>query len=138
MDAKKFVLAVIAYIIITFAVAASWHLVFFKGLYDQLAIFTRKEPLIPLGIVSIVMQALVLAYLYPAFYKSGSPAGEGLKFGLLIGVLMASIAVFAEAGKQNVSSLSTWLAFESVYYLLQFGLVGVVVGVIYGKGALRK
>ena len=138
MDAKKFVLAVIAYIIITFAIAASWHLVFFKDLYDQLAIFTRKEPLIPLGIVSIGMQALVLAYLYPVFYKGGNPAGEGLKFGLLIGVLMASIAVFAEAGKQNVSSLSTWLTFESAYYLLQFGLVGVVVGVIYGKGALRK
>lgn len=101
-------------------------------------LFTRKEPLIPLGIVSIVMQGLVLSYLYPAFYRGGSPLIQGLKFGLLIGVLMASIAVFAEAGKQNVSSLSTWLIFESAYYLLQFGLVGIVVGMIYGKGALRE
>jgi hypothetical protein len=84
------------------------------------------------------MQSLVLAYLYPAFYKEGgSPAGQGLKFGLLIGVLMASIAVFAEAGKQNVSSLTTWLIFESGYYLLQFGLVGIVIGAIYGRGASR-
>ena len=135
MDAKKFVLAVIAYIIVTFAVAASWHLFFFKDLYDQLAIFSRKEPLIPLGIVSIVLQALILAYLYPALYKGGSPAKEGLKFGLLIGALMASIAVFAEAGKQNVSSLSTWLVFETAYYLLQYSLLGVIIGLIYGKGA---
>jgi hypothetical protein len=133
MDAKKFVLAVIAYIVVTFAVAASWHLVFFKDLYDQLAIFTRKEPLIPLGIVSILMQALVLAYLYPLFYRDGSPVKEGLKFGLLIGVLMASIAVFAEAGKQNVSSLATWLVFESAYYVLQFGVLGVIIGLIYGR-----
>ena len=133
MDAKKFVFAAIAYIIVTFAVAASWHLVFFKDLYDQLAIFTRKEPLIPLGVVSIVLQALILAYLYPALYKGGSPAKEGLKFGLLIGALMASIAVFAEAGKQNVSSLSTWLVFETAYYLLQFGVLGVIIGLIYGK-----
>lgn len=137
MNAKKFVLAVIAYIIVTFAVAASWHLVFFKHLYDQFAIFTRTEPLIPLGIVSIVMQALILAYLYPVFYKGGSPAKEGLEFGVLIGALMASIAVFAEAGKQNVSSLTTWLAFETTYYLLQFGVLGVIMGLIYGRSIRR-
>jgi hypothetical protein len=133
MNTRKFILSAIAYIVVTFAMAASWHLVFFKDLYDQLAIFTRKEPLIPLGIVSIVAQALVLAYLYPLAYRGGSPAKEGLKFGLLIGVLMASIAVFAEAGKQNVSSLTTWLVFESSYYLLQFGALGVVIGLIYGR-----
>ncbi len=137
MDVKRFVLAVIAYIIVTFAVAASWHLVFFKDLYDQLAIFTRKEPLIPLGIVSIVTQALILAYLYPVIYKGGSPSREGLKFGLLIGALMASVAVFAEAGKQNVSSLTTWLVFETVYYLLQFGVLGVIIGLIYGRSIRR-
>ena len=137
MDVKRFVLAVIAYVIVTFAVAASWHLVFFKDLYDQLAIFTRKEPLIPLGIVSIVTQALILAYLYPVIYKGGSPSREGLKFGLLIGALMASVAVFAEAGKQNVSSLTTWLVFETVYYLLQFGVLGVIIGLIYGRSIRR-
>ena len=138
MNLQKFVLAFIAYVLVTFAVAASWHLFFFKELYDQLAIFTRQEPLIPLGIASIVMQGLVLSYLYPSFYRGGSPSLQGLKFGLLIGVLMASIAVFAEAGKQNVSSLSTWLAFESGYYLLQFGVVGLVIGMIYGRGTHRE
>ena len=138
MDQRKFFLAAIAYVIVTFAVAASWHLVFFKDLYDQLGIFTRKEPLIPLGITSIIMQGLVLSYLYPVFFKGGSPLMQGLKFGLLIGVLMASIAVFAEAGKQHVSSLTTWLAFESMYYLLQFGLVGVIIGLIYGKKVSQR
>lgn len=133
MNGKKYGLAVIAYIVVTFAVAATWHLVLFRDLYEELAIFTRKEPLIPLGIISIILQSLVLAYLYPAFYKSGSPVREGLKFGLLIGILMASIAVFAEAGKQNVSSLATWLVFESAYYLLQFGVLGAIIGLIYGR-----
>ena len=133
MYQRKFVLAVIAYIIVAFAVAASWHLVFFKDLYDQFGIYTRKEPLIPLGITSMVMQGLVLSYLYPNFFRGGSPLAQGLKFGLLIGVLMASIAVFAEASHQNVSSLMTWLTFESAYYFLQFGLVGMIIGMIYGK-----
>lgn len=51
-----------------------------------------------------------------------------------MGVLLASSAVFAEAGHQNVTSLPTWLTLESVYYLLQFAAVGAVMGLIYKKG----
>lgn len=137
MDIKKFTMLAVAYVVLTFIIAVGWHLLLFKDVYDQLGIFTRKEPIIPLGIASMLMQALVLAYLYPLFFKGGSPVKGGLKFGLLIGILMASIAVFAEAAKQQVSSLATWLIFESVYYLLQFGLVGLAIGLIYGRSANR-
>ena len=43
MDTKKYFLAALAYIVCTFLIAAPWHLVLFKPLYDELAIFTRKE-----------------------------------------------------------------------------------------------
>ena len=133
MDKKKFTYAAIAYIVLTFAIAASWHLVIFKDICDQLGIFTRKEPIIPLGIASMIMQAIVLSYLYPRYYRGGSILKEGLIFGALTGVLMASIAVFAEAGKQQVTSLPFWLVFESACYLLQFSISGVVIAKIYGK-----
>lgn len=133
MNTKKFIWAAATYAVLTFVIAATWHLVLFKGVYDQLGIFTRKEPLIPLGIASILMQAGVLSYLYPRFYRGGGPLREGLSFGLLTGVLMASIAVFAEAGKQQVNSVATWLVFESAYYLLQFMLSGIVIGMVYGR-----
>lgn len=133
MDKKKFTYAAIAYIVLTFAIAAGWHLVIFKDIYDQLGIFTRKEPVIPLGIASMIMQALVLSYLYPRYYRGGGILKAGLIFGALTGVLMASIAVFAEAGKQQVTSLPFWLLFESGYYLLQFSIAGVVIAKIYGK-----
>ena len=132
MNGKRFLLAATGYIVVTFIIAASWHLVLFREVYDQLAIFTRKEPLIPLGLISMVLQGLVVAYLYPLFRKDGRPIREGLKFGLLMGVFMGSSAVFAEAGKQEVTSLSTWLLLESIYYLLQFAVVGLVIGLVYG------
>lgn len=135
MDTKKYWLAVLVYVFCTFLIAAPWHLVIFKSVYDELAIFTRKEPLIPLGLASMLIQGLVLSYLYPLFAGENRSITTGLKFGLLIGLLMASIAVFAEAGKQEVTSLSTWLLLETTYYLFQFSLVGAVIGWIYGKGA---
>jgi len=133
MHTKKYWLAVLAYIVCTFLIAAPWHLVLFKQIYDELAIFSRKDPLIPLGLLSMAMQGLILSYLYPLFAKGGPPLKTGLQFGALMGVLLASIAVFAEAGKQEVTSLSTWLVFESAYYLFQFSLVGAVIGLIYGR-----
>ena len=135
MNPKKFLLAALGYIVVTFAIAASWHLALFKGLYDQLGIFTRKEPLIHLGLISMILQALVLAYVYPIFRKDRTPIIEGLKFGILMGIFMGSNAVFAEAGHQEVTSLSTWLLLESVYYVVQFAIVGMVIGLIYGKAA---
>lgn len=137
MNRTRFITAVFGYVLVTFVIAAGWHLMLFKELYDELGIFTRGEPLIALGVVSMLMQGVVLAYWYPRWSRGGTPVREGIRFGFVAGVLMASIAVFAEAGKQYVSSLSTWLIFESLYYLLQFSIAGAVIALIYGKGAGR-
>jgi len=133
VNVRKYFLAAIGYVIVTLVIAAGWHLALFKDLYDQLGIFTRKEPLIHLGLISMVIQGLVLAYLYPIFRKDGTAITEGLRFGILMGLFMGSNAVFAEAGKQEVASLSTWLVLEGVYYVFQFAIVGMVIGLIFGR-----
>lgn len=132
MSTRRAVLAALGYIVITFFIAATWHLVLFKSVYEDLAIFTRREPIIPLGVASILLQSAVFAYLYPRYARGGHPALEGLKFGVVMGVFLGSYAVLADGAKFNVSSLGTWLGLESVYYLLQFSIVGVVFGLIYG------
>lgn len=42
MDGKKFLLAAIAYIVVTFVIAASWHLVLFKDLYDPRDFYSQR------------------------------------------------------------------------------------------------
>lgn len=129
---SKFWMAAASYLVLTFVMAAGWHLALFKNVYARLGAFTRPRPIIPLGILSMVLQAAVVAYLYPFFYRGGSPLIQGATFGLLLGIFMGSNAVLAEAGKNEVGSLKTWIALEGVYYLAQFILVGVVIGLIYG------
>jgi hypothetical protein len=58
---------------------------------------------------------------------------DGLRFGLLVGMFLATSAVLAEAGKNYVTSLSTWLVLETSYYLVQFVLSGLVIGLMYGR-----
>src|SRR5574341_776154 len=130
---SKFWIASAAYLVLTFLFAASWHLGVFKSVYARLGVFTRPQPIIALGVLSMVLQAGVVAYLFPLFYRGGNPLAQGACFGFLLGVFMGSNAVLAEAGKNQVGSLRTWIALEGVYYLFQFVVVGMVIGLVYGN-----
>ncbi|MDE2150121.1 MAG: DUF1761 domain-containing protein [Gammaproteobacteria bacterium] len=105
-----------------------------KNLYEQLGVFSRQEPIVALGLIDNVLKSLVLAYLYPIGYKGGSPVKEGFRFGILTGVLVGSSWVLGVGATQPVTSLSTWVAVESAFVLIQFGLAGIVIGLIYGRG----
>ena len=72
-----------------------------------------------------------MAYLFPRLQRGGPPLLDGIRFGLLTGVFMASSAVLAEAAKQRVTSLPTWLLLESSYYLIQFSLSGILIAYVY-------
>jgi lipid-A-disaccharide synthase-like uncharacterized protein len=134
MFGAKFYGSWFAYLIISFALGYVWHLVLFKDLYARLAIFSRlDDPIVPLGFISIVVQGAILAYLYPFIAKQDSVMIEGLRFGLLMGVFIASSAVFAEAAKQRVTSLPTWLIVESIYYFIQFCLCGIAIATVHSK-----
>jgi len=67
----KFFLAVISFIILSFAIAYPWHLIWFHDLYVSWGAVTRKDPIVPLGILAVIIQASVIAYLFP-FFKRGT------------------------------------------------------------------
>lgn len=124
----------LAYVVVTFALGFVWHLILFKQLYAKLAIYSRlDDPIVPLGLAAMVVQGAVLAYLYPVFARPGNVVQEGLRFGLIMGLFIASSAVLAEAAKQRVSSLPTWLMIETAYYAIQFSLCGVAIAIVSSK-----
>lgn len=121
-----------AYVAITFALGFIWHLLVFKNLYHRLAIYTRlDDPIIPLGLLSMLIQGAVLAYLFPQIVNIHGSVFEGLRLSLLMGLFLASSAVIAEAAKQRVTSLRIWFVVESLYYLIQFLLAGLAMSYIY-------
>ena len=133
MNNRKFVSAWGVYVLVTFVMAAGWHLGLFKTTYGELGVLTRKEPIIALGVLSMLLQGAVIAYLYPRFYRGGSPARSGAWFGLLMGIFIGSNAVLAEAGKNEVASLSTWILLEGAFYIVWPVLFGIAVGLVYGR-----
>ena len=130
---RKFILATLVYAVVTMIHGFTWHFNFFPEIYAGLGIYNREPPIIPLGFASMVIQGLILAYLYPRYYRGGTPIKEGIKFGLIMGLFLFSVSTLANAAKMQVSSMTTWLAIQSAFHLIQFVVVGAGIGLVYGK-----
>lgn len=130
---KKFIYAALVYIAISMMLGMAWHFVFFKELYHGLGIYNRAEPIIPLGLTSMVIQGVILAYLYPMFDREGKGIAAGIRFGLLMGLFLFSVSTLANAAKIEVTSMSTWLIIQTAFHAIQFILVGAGIGLVYKK-----
>ena len=130
---KKIAAFTFAYFIITMAWAYPWHLVWFHDLYQSWGAITRAEPIIALGIVAIILQGIVIAYLYPFFYKGGNPIVQGIKFNLIIGLMTYTAMGLATAAKIQIEPVSTFLIYHTIFQSIQFTLTGAALGWIFRK-----
>jgi len=133
MNIKKIILASASYLVLTLGLAYPWHMIWFHDLYAGMGAYTRPEPSIPLGMLAMITQGIVIAYLYPFYYKGGSPILQGIKFSLIMGVVVYSVMGFAMAAKIDINPISTFLFYNFIFQLIQFVLTGAVLGLIYGK-----
>ena len=133
MNVKKYIIATIAFIVVGFIIAFVWHLALFKEVYDSLKIYSR-EPIIALGFISFILEGLAFVYIFQFFRRGKNPILEGLVFGLLAyGVLMGGVGALAEGAKHTTTSLSKWLVLEISFYLITGAILGMLIGIIYGK-----
>ena len=133
MDVKKIIFSTISFVVLSMAVAYPWHFVWFHDLYEDMGAFTRSEPIIPLGMLAMISQGIIIAYLYPYFYKGENPIIQGIKFSLIIGAVVYSVMGFAMAAKIDINPISTFLFYSVIFQLIQFVLTGTALGLIYGK-----
>lgn len=110
----------LAYLVVSFALGAIWHIVLFKEYYKTLAIYSNIEkPRFSFGFFAILLQGIVFAYVYPLI------AGPWI-FALGLFMLLTSFMVFAEAGKQNATSLFGFVTIQVAFSAVQTVLVALV------------
>jgi hypothetical protein len=130
---REFVLAVLSYFVLTVLWAYPWHILWFHDLYLELGAMTRDPPIIPLGMAAIVIQGVVIAYLYPFYYHGGHPVVQGIKFSLIIGLMVYTVMAFATAAKFQIEPVSKFLVYHAMFQFIQFILTGTALGLIYGR-----
>ncbi|MCD8534027.1 MAG: DUF1761 domain-containing protein [Verrucomicrobia bacterium] len=115
MSIKKITLATISYIVLSMAIAFPWHMIWFHELYQNIGAVTRPEPIIPLGMLAMLIQGVVIAYLYPFWYRGGNPVFQGIKFNFIVGLLVYSVMGFATVAKR-ISTLFPRFSFITRYF----------------------
>jgi UDP-N-acetylmuramyl pentapeptide phosphotransferase/UDP-N-acetylglucosamine-1-phosphate transferase len=126
------VLTVLAYMIVTFGVQGASHFAINAEHYAAISIM-RSEPIIPMGLASMIIQGLLFAYLFPIFNRGPSPIRNGLLFSWALGGFLASYIVLGEAGKYAVPSLSSWIVVELSVAAVQYTLFGLLLGLLHRR-----
>ena len=129
---KKLTLFTAAYFFITMSWAYPWHMVFFHDLYVEWGAFQREQPIMILGIASILIQGIVIGYLYPYFLKGEtSTVKKGVIFNLLIGLMVYTVMGFATAAKFSINPVLPFLLYHTLFQLVQFTATGTALGLIH-------
>lgn len=129
----KFFLAVLSFVVISFALAFPWHMIWFHDQYVAWGAFTRKEPIMVLGLFAMITQGIVIAYLFPKLQGDRHPVVEGVFYSLVLGLLVYTVMGPATAAKFQIEPVASFLATHTIFQILQFTLTGVALGLIYGK-----
>ena len=134
MDMKKFLLATVAgFVGISVAFFLLEELIFKsyleRAFYQPIGASVPAVSLVPL--VAPLSMVLIMAYLYPKGYEGGSPAVEGLRFGVLLGLFSGiPFGVFF--------ALTFAIGFGPVLvqilvYTLEVAAAGLLIGLVYRK-----
>lgn len=135
MNFKKLILGTAAYTICTFLLAVGWHVLLFKERYESFGYF-EGEPNFLLGLLTIVLQGVLLCALFPMLKPEGSSFRRGFRFALLTGAFFWTSHVLAFVAKQEVPGASAFIWMETLYLLLQFGVFGLCIGFIHREEKL--
>jgi len=131
---RKLWLFVAAYFVITMAWAYPWHIIWFHDRYEEMGALGRKDPIIPFGMLAVLIQGVVIGYFYPFYRKeTGNQILQGIKFAMIIGLLIYSVMAFTTVAKLNIEPIATFLAYHTVFQFIQFLLTGAALGWIFRK-----
>jgi hypothetical protein len=126
----QFWLAVLAYVVPLFPLGYVWHLKTFKPVYDRLDLF-RPEVIIPLGLLSMVLQGLFFAWVFPKLFSGPNWVMNGLQFALIFGVVGWSFMVAPVAAKYRMTSVRDFIVIETSFIAIQFLMTGLLIAFVY-------
>jgi hypothetical protein len=120
---KRYTFLVLAYVVPTFVLGFVWHLVLFDAYYKNLGIY-RDAVIIPFGFGSMLLQAGLLAWVYPRIAAAPASMSSAMKFAAGAALLSWSFTTLAVAAKHPMTSIAGFMTIETGFTVVQFLLVG--------------
>jgi hypothetical protein len=90
---------------------------------------------LPLMMAGILFTMLVAVYLYAKGYEGGSGMHEGMRFGVLVGLLMVGYVAGVNYAIMNIGKRMA--AYYALAGLVEWTVVGIAIGSIYAPAPAR-
>ena len=116
-------LYLLAYLVPTFALGFAWHLKWFHAIYRDLDIY-RPDVIIPFGFLSMLLQGLAFALVYPRLVTDPGALSNALVFAAGAALLSWTFTTLAVAAKHRMTSVSRFVVIETAFTAVQFLMVG--------------
>ena len=130
---RAIILSAIAYVVATFSLAILWHLILFKGQYEEIRYIQREEPGFALAMLAMIIQGSLLAWGFPRFVRGELNVKSGLAYGLVTGAFFWTAHVLAHAAKVEIGNLGLFMVLETLWLVVQFGTFGAITGALHGR-----
>ena len=133
MNLPRVAIAAVVAWLVSLCVSFLVHTVILDTLYKQHLTAMRPDAeqaaILPIGFGFALVGFFAFAYTYAKGYEGSSGAQEGLRFGVLVGILICCFRVIWDHMVWPVSLQLTaaWM----VEYIVEFALYGTIVGLVY-------
>jgi hypothetical protein len=133
MNLARVAIAAVVTWVVYLGVSFAVHTVLLKDLYLQHLALMRPETdqnaILPIGFFFALVGFFAFSYTYAKGYEGGRGTQEGLRFGVLVGILICCFRIIWDHMVWPVSLQLTiaWM----VEYIIEFAIYGSLVGVIY-------
>jgi len=129
MNIQKFLLSAVGGGLVMLLLAGLWHMALMSDLYAS--DLNRAEPNMVFIVISYLILGMLMAYIYPKGIEGENKIANGIKFGIIIGliwVLPHALIMHAttEGGALNV------IFIDAGWHLFEQACGGVVIALIYG------
>ena len=129
MNIKKLTLATLAGGVTMWLLAGLWHELLMARFYIGETRATHEGT----GIIFLayMVLAVLMAYIYPLGYKGGRPNVEGLRFGIVIGLLWVFPHALAMVGAHGTSLVYVFK--NAAWHMVEQGVGGIIIGLVFGR-----
>ena len=132
MNYKKIALGTLAYFISSFVIQGILGFLIAGDYFLSIPIL-RIPPTAYLALPQAIVAGIAFAILYPFTNFKGTPVLRGLKFGLLIGLILVSFIALDLPARFVIPSVGTWILVQGILGILHFAIAGILIGLIYGR-----
>ena len=129
---KKLIIGTLLFIVVSFGTQSISHFVLNVQHYASIS-FMRKEPIFALGFLTMIMQGLVLSFLFILYAKDKFTVKKGFFFALIMSALFVSYPALVEPAKYQVENIGSWIMVEGIVGLIQFCVFGTLLGIVFRK-----